>query len=91
MSDMYILTHDDLNTIQYEEMCQTLNELNKQFGNEKDLIVNDRTLAIKHALESSSENEWVVITGKGHESYQQDYITSTTCDRETVIHFNSYE
>ncbi|MGQ4666816.1 UDP-N-acetylmuramoyl-L-alanyl-D-glutamate--2,6-diaminopimelate ligase [Metabacillus halosaccharovorans] len=90
MSDRYILTHDDLNTIQYEEMCQTLNELNKQFGNEKGFIVNDRTLAIKHALDSSSENEWVVITGKGHESYQQDYITPTTCDRETVMHFNSY-
>ncbi|MFC0274895.1 UDP-N-acetylmuramoyl-L-alanyl-D-glutamate--2,6-diaminopimelate ligase [Metabacillus herbersteinensis] len=88
LSDRYILTLDDLNAVTFEEMCATLKELNEEFGNAKGMIINDRTKAIKYALENSSSNEWIVITGKGPECYKQNFSIPTTSDRETVMYLN---
>lgn len=89
-SDTYILTFDDLNSASPDEMAKALEELQHEYGNEKGVIVTDRTLAIKRALEFASEGDWILITGKGNESYQQTYSTSTTSDEETARYF-SYE
>lgn len=88
LSDQYILTLDDLNSVPYGEMEKDLELLNREFGNEKGLIILDRTEAIKHALNQSDEHDWIVITGKGHEKYQQHYTLPTSSDIETVMHLN---
>ncbi|RLQ84937.1 UDP-N-acetylmuramoyl-L-alanyl-D-glutamate--2,6-diaminopimelate ligase [Planomicrobium sp. Y74] len=84
LSDQYILTLDDLNSVPFEEMITALNTLHETFGSEKGKIIPDRTLAIKQAVEDSQSGDWVVITGKGHEKYQQTFHLPTDSDRETV-------
>lgn len=83
-SDRYILTLDDLNTVSQNEMADDLKRLNEIYGNEKGSIVLDRTLAIQKAINESKTGDWVVITGKGHENYQQSYQLPTISDRETI-------
>ncbi|MGK7377302.1 UDP-N-acetylmuramoyl-L-alanyl-D-glutamate--2,6-diaminopimelate ligase [Planococcus sp. 1R117A] len=83
-SDRYILTLDDLNTVPRSEMLDVLKRLNEVYGNPKGSIVPDRTLAIQQAITDSQPGDWIVITGKGHEKYQQSYQLPTTSDRETV-------
>ncbi|MDN7240765.1 UDP-N-acetylmuramoyl-L-alanyl-D-glutamate--2,6-diaminopimelate ligase [Planococcus sp. N028] len=84
LSDQYILTLDDLNSVSCADMLSELTLLNDSYGNEKGLIVPDRTLAIKLAMEYSQSNDYIVITGKGHETYQQPFQLSTPSDQETV-------
>lgn len=84
ISDRYIITTDDLNSVPAEEMQLHYIELNEQYGNEKGLIQMDRTRAIKDAIDSSSEGDWVVITGKGHEKYRHQFELPTESDKETV-------
>ncbi|AQQ55298.1 UDP-N-acetylmuramoyl-L-alanyl-D-glutamate--2,6-diaminopimelate ligase [Planococcus lenghuensis] len=84
ISDRYILTHDDLNSVSPSEMTHTLEKLNQSFGNEKGIVVPDRSLAIQHAIHSSSSGDWVIITGKGIESYKQVVQLETNSDKETV-------
>lgn len=89
LSEQYILTVDDLNTVPLEEMMETLHKLN---GSEKNngncVVIPDRTEAITHALKQCTEHDWVVITGKGHETYQQNYSIPTVSDTETVQYLN---
>lgn len=84
MSDRYIITTDDLNSIPTDEMRSLYSELNYRYGNEKGLIQMDRTKAIKDAIDSSSEGDWIVITGKGHEKYSHQFEFPTESDKETV-------
>lgn len=84
LSDHYILTFDDLNSVSAEEMLATLNRLNETCGNSKGSIIPDRTFAIKQAISESEMGDWIVVTGKGHEKYQQQFQLPTTSDRETV-------
>ncbi|XKE93450.1 UDP-N-acetylmuramoyl-L-alanyl-D-glutamate--2,6-diaminopimelate ligase [Metaplanococcus flavidus] len=84
ISDRYIITTDDLNSVPAEEMQLHYIELNERYGNEKGLIQMDRTRAIKDAIDSSSEGDWVVITGKGHEKYSHQFELPTESDKETV-------
>ncbi|WP_407701325.1 hypothetical protein [Virgibacillus dakarensis] len=53
LSDHYILTFDDLNSVSHMDMVETLERLNKSFGNEKGTVILDRTLAIKAGTECS--------------------------------------
>lgn len=64
-----------------QEICYQLNET---YGNSKGSIVPDRTLAIQQAIHESKEGDWIVITGKGQEKYQQTFHLPTDSDRETV-------
>ncbi len=89
LSDHFILTVDDLNSVSHKEMVETLKYLNDTFGNEKGTVVADRTLAIKQALDQSDPGDWVVITGKGHEKYQQNYRLPTESDKDTIMYLNS--
>ncbi|MFC7062909.1 UDP-N-acetylmuramoyl-L-alanyl-D-glutamate--2,6-diaminopimelate ligase [Halobacillus seohaensis] len=84
ISDHYILTLDNLNNVPQEEMVQSLQELQKDYGNKKGEIIHDRTLAIEHAISLSQEGDWVVITGKGHQEYQQTYSHPVHSDKEVV-------
>lgn len=86
-SDQYILTLDDLNSVPQSEMIETLENLNTLYGNEKGLVIPDRTLAIKWAIEHSNPEDWIIITGKGHETYQQNYRLQTESDKDTVLYF----
>ncbi|MFC2949822.1 UDP-N-acetylmuramoyl-L-alanyl-D-glutamate--2,6-diaminopimelate ligase [Virgibacillus sediminis] len=86
LSDQYVLTLDDLNSVSYNEMVDTLRQLQSDQGNQKGTVLPDRTLAIKQAIEQSEPGDWVIITGKGHEAYQQSYSMNTTSDKETVCH-----
>lgn len=83
-SDRYILTLDDLNTVPYEEMTASLQKLHEQEGWIGGTVIPDRVSALKTALETSEGGDVVVITGKGHERYQQAYHLPFSSDRETV-------
>ncbi|WP_226579574.1 UDP-N-acetylmuramoyl-L-alanyl-D-glutamate--2,6-diaminopimelate ligase [Halobacillus litoralis] len=89
MSDVYILTLDDLNSISYEDMVETLKSLQTNYGNGKGRIIPDRTLAIQEAIAESRRGDWVIITGKGHESYQQRFQLSAVSDEDTVERIQS--
>ncbi|ASK61305.1 UDP-N-acetylmuramoyl-L-alanyl-D-glutamate--2,6-diaminopimelate ligase [Virgibacillus phasianinus] len=91
MSDQYILTLDNLNTVPKNEMLRTMENINNTFGNKKGTIIGDRTIAIKRAMEQSVQGDWIIITGKGHEEYQQNYCYPTKTDKETVIFLNNQQ
>ncbi|WP_342527176.1 UDP-N-acetylmuramoyl-L-alanyl-D-glutamate--2,6-diaminopimelate ligase [Chryseomicrobium sp. FSL W7-1435] len=78
-SDHSILTFDDLNGLTAEQMTHQLDEL--EFTGER---INDRTRAIERAISQARSGDWIVITGKGSESYQEDFELHTTTDAETV-------
>lgn len=78
-SDVVILTSDDLNGTSEAEMANMYKTMDANA-----LIVMDRTLAITHALELAKEGDWVLITGKGHEEYKQEFYLPTVTDMETV-------
>lgn len=81
LSDKVILTLDDLNGISYEEMVKTLHGLN---NSQKALIIPDRTLAIQYAVDNAEKGDWIIITGKGAETYQQQFALPTASDEETI-------
>ncbi|WP_281975817.1 UDP-N-acetylmuramoyl-L-alanyl-D-glutamate--2,6-diaminopimelate ligase [Halobacillus litoralis] len=89
LSDAYILTCDDLNTVPYDQMIETLEMLQSSSGEEHGRIIPDRTLAVEEAIMNSDKGDWVLITGKGHESYQQEFHYPTTSDKETVEYIHS--
>lgn len=81
LSDIVILTLDDLNGISYEDM---LDELYRFSSYKKIRIVPDRTLAIQCAVTYAEKGDWVFITGKGHEKYKQSFFLPSSSDDETV-------
>ncbi|TWT25950.1 UDP-N-acetylmuramoyl-L-alanyl-D-glutamate--2,6-diaminopimelate ligase [Planomicrobium sp. CPCC 101110] len=84
LSGQYILTMDDLNSVAYSDMLSDLVRMNEQYGNEKGIIMPDRTLAIKFAMENSKPGDFIIITGKGHETYQQSYELPAQSDQEAM-------
>lgn len=88
LSDQYILTLDDLNGVPYNDMTATLKTLNSAYGIEKGMVIADRTLAIKRAIELSNPGDWVIVTGKGHEKYQQQYELPVKSDKEAILYLN---
>lgn len=86
LSDEFILTLDDLNSVPLNQMIESLNNLNTLYANNKGVIIPDRTSAIKWALDHSEQDDWIIITGKGHEKYKQRFSIPTSFDKETVIY-----
>lgn len=86
LSDQYLLTLDDLNAVPLEDMIKTLENIHNTIGNHKGLVIPDRTLAIQQAMETSQNGDWIIITGKGHEAYQQAFSLPTKSDKETVTY-----
>ena len=84
-SDEIILTMDDLNKEKYEDMVGELNTLHREYSSEKGSVIPDRTLAIQTAVQKGSKDDWIVITGKGPESYKQSFSLPTMSDKETIL------
>jgi UDP-N-acetylmuramoyl-L-alanyl-D-glutamate--2,6-diaminopimelate ligase len=80
-SDQPILTLDDLNGVSIEEMTQTLEEIKTSHGGK---VIHDRTLAIQYAWNEAEEGDWIFITGKGTEAYQQIFTLPVNSDPEAV-------
>lgn len=51
---------------------------------EKTSIIMDRTLAIQKAIGEAQPGDWVLLLGKGHEEYKENYALKTKTDQETV-------
>ncbi|WP_185971039.1 UDP-N-acetylmuramoyl-L-alanyl-D-glutamate--2,6-diaminopimelate ligase [Alkalicoccobacillus porphyridii] len=80
LSDFIILTLDDLNN----ETSTTLKaQLETYDLNNKGTIITDRISAIKKAWSMMEEGDWLFITGKGQEPYQQT-VTHPRSDGEVV-------
>ncbi|PYF02633.1 UDP-N-acetylmuramoyl-L-alanyl-D-glutamate--2,6-diaminopimelate ligase [Ureibacillus chungkukjangi] len=86
LSDQFVLTLDDLNSVPEDEMIESLNIINSHCGNDQGIVIPDRTSAIKWAIENSAHNDWIIITGKGHENYNQKFHLPTKSDEETVLY-----
>lgn len=84
LSNHIILTLDDLNSVPQDAMTAYLKEQQQNIHYASTDVVPDRTLAIKEAIERAATEDWVFITGKGHEPYKQTFFLSTNSDRETV-------
>lgn len=84
LSDEFIITTDDLNSVPAQKMQETSSELIEKYGNIKGSILMDRTQAIQHAINGSAPGDWIVITGKGHEEYKHEFQLPTNSDKETV-------
>ncbi|UOR10526.1 UDP-N-acetylmuramoyl-L-alanyl-D-glutamate--2,6-diaminopimelate ligase [Halobacillus amylolyticus] len=91
MSDQYFLTLDDLNGVSEDDMLQSLTFHLSQTKIGKGEIIPDRTLAIKKAINNSEPGEWIVITGKGHEQYKQQFSLPTDSDESTVNYISNSE
>lgn len=90
LSDLAILTMDDLNSTSFEDMVATLHKLNERYFHDHNnsLIIPDRTMAIKKALEIGQQGDWIVITGKGHEPYKQTFCLPANSDKDTILYIN---
>ncbi|MFD1030914.1 UDP-N-acetylmuramoyl-L-alanyl-D-glutamate--2,6-diaminopimelate ligase [Metaplanococcus flavidus] len=84
ISDRFIITTDDLNSVSAQEMQKMSSDFVEQYGNNKGSVLMDRTVAIQQAISQSSAGDWIVITGKGHEKYSHDFQLPTDSDKETV-------
>ncbi|MER2294855.1 MAG: UDP-N-acetylmuramoyl-L-alanyl-D-glutamate--2,6-diaminopimelate ligase [Desemzia incerta] len=86
LSDYTILTTDDLNGTYEEEMKQTYEALveEAQLADHVDIIM-DRTIAIQEAQKIAQPGDYVVLTGKGPESYKEEFQMGTHSDKETVL------
>ncbi|WP_423190442.1 UDP-N-acetylmuramoyl-L-alanyl-D-glutamate--2,6-diaminopimelate ligase [Alkalibacterium sp. f15] len=84
-SDETILTLDDLNGLSEDAMEAKYLEFVKDQPSGQVKIILDRTIAISDATKNATEPTLVVVTGKGHESYQQDFELSLKSDKETFL------
>lgn len=82
--DEIILTFDDLNGVSAKKMKTELNELAVKWGKGKARIITDRTSAIEYAWEHADKNSCIIITGKGPESYKEDFSLPTDTDADTI-------
>lgn len=82
--DEIILTFDDLNGVSAEKMKSELNELAVKWGKGKARIITDRTSAIMYAWEHADKYSCIIITGKGPESYKEDFSLLTDTDADTI-------
>ncbi|MFD6442446.1 glutamate ligase domain-containing protein, partial [Peribacillus sp. NPDC060186] len=86
LSDVSILTMDDLNSEEIEVMESSLNKLKSDYSSENGMVIPDRTFAIQEALQVGKEGDWIIITGKGIERYEQNFGLPTISDKETVLY-----
>jgi UDP-N-acetylmuramoyl-L-alanyl-D-glutamate--2,6-diaminopimelate ligase len=84
LSDEVILTLDDLNGEDLEEMLNEINSIISRVGQGKTKVILDRTEAIKYAWETAKIGDTVIITGKGPEKYKQSFLIPSNSDQETI-------
>ncbi|PCD06948.1 UDP-N-acetylmuramoyl-L-alanyl-D-glutamate--2,6-diaminopimelate ligase [Peribacillus simplex] len=85
-SDVLILTMDDQNS---DGMESTLNKLLSDYSAGNGKVIPDRTFAIQEALQAGKEGDWIIITGKGIERYDQQFGLPTISDKETVLYLQN--
>lgn len=67
----------------FEEASSIINDMVQGACNNNYIVIENRRKAIKYALEIISENDVVVILGKGHEHYQ--------IIKDEKVYFNDYD
>jgi UDP-N-acetylmuramoyl-L-alanyl-D-glutamate--2,6-diaminopimelate ligase len=70
LANVVILTSEDPRTEKAETICEEIESGCKLSGgqlNKSYYKIYDRTAAIEYALDIASSNDWIVISGKGHE------------------------
>lgn len=77
VTELFGSTIDDLYTdyVALRKECQV---------EEATSIIMDRTLAIQKAVDEAQPGDWVLLLGKGHEQYKENYALKTKSDQETV-------
>ncbi|UTR06686.1 UDP-N-acetylmuramoyl-L-alanyl-D-glutamate--2,6-diaminopimelate ligase [Alkalihalobacillus sp. LMS6] len=80
-----VLTFDDLNNVSEEDMRRTLLSFTLKNGS----IQTSRPLAIEKAWNSAKKDDWVLITGKGHERYKQAFQYNSVSDSDTIKHLQN--
>ncbi|MFE4812723.1 hypothetical protein ACFQ9Y_16440 [Peribacillus simplex] len=84
-----ILTMDDLNSEGIEAMESSLNKLQSDYSAGNGKVIPDRTLAIQEALQAGKEGDWIIITGKGIERYEQNFGLPGISDKETLLYLQN--
>ncbi len=67
LADRIVVTDDNP---RYEDRQQIINDIIEGLNSRHVSVINDRKLAIEHAIINSTKQDVVVIAGKGHEDYQ---------------------
>jgi UDP-N-acetylmuramoyl-L-alanyl-D-glutamate--2,6-diaminopimelate ligase len=67
-ADRVIVTDDNP---RFENNVHIANEVMAACSSDKVILIQDRKQAIQHAIANATENDCIVIAGKGHETYQE--------------------
>ncbi|GGC81878.1 UDP-N-acetylmuramoyl-L-alanyl-D-glutamate--2,6-diaminopimelate ligase [Thalassobacillus devorans] len=86
----YILTGDDLYGETPATMEKELYDLHKHYGNSAGKVMYDRTKAIKSAWDQARPGDWIIITGKGHETYEQVYKYPVDSDINCIRYLDRF-
>ncbi|PTX58474.1 UDP-N-acetylmuramoylalanyl-D-glutamate--2,6-diaminopimelate ligase [Melghirimyces profundicolus] len=84
ISDRVILTRDKLGKTPWNEMKEEMKRIARRYGRGKVTLVEDRSLAIRQALEEARPGDWITITGKGPEPYDDPCTLPVHSDLEAV-------
>lgn len=87
LSDLSIITTDNPRNDEIDEINQSIVEgIEETDGNY--IIIKDRKEAIIYALKNSTENDIILLLGKGHETYQEIKGEKTYFNEKEII--NTY-
>ena len=87
LSDLSIITTDNPRNDNIDEINQSIVEgIEETEGNY--IIIKDRKEAIIYALKNSTENDIILLLGKGHETYQEIKGEKTYFNEKEII--NTY-
>ena len=87
LSDLSIITTDNPRNDNIDEINQSIVEgIEETEGNY--IIIKDRKEAIIYALKNSTENDIILLLGKGHENYQEIKGEKTYFSEKEII--NTY-
>ena len=84
LADIAIITSDNPRT---EEPMAIIQDILKGVDEEKNNyeVIENRPLAIHHAMDIAQENDIIVLAGKGHETYQEIHGVKHHLDEREVV------
>ena len=84
LADIAIITSDNPRT---EEPMAIIQDILKGIDTEKNNyeVIENRPLAIHHAMDIAQENDIIVLAGKGHETYQEIHGVKYHLDEREVV------
>ncbi|MET3682660.1 UDP-N-acetylmuramoyl-L-alanyl-D-glutamate--2,6-diaminopimelate ligase [Alkalibacillus flavidus] len=83
-SDDVYLTIGDLDHVSQEDMVHELNLLKDKWDSNHISVEDSRLNIIDKTIRRAKPGDWIVITGQGHKTYENDNEWGTTTDQETV-------